>query len=173
MVLVFSLLFSSLAYISRSVFGVLIAAIFAFYFSKKPLVRCLVAGTATSLLMIIIQGAPLAISVSIPNILGGIILSLALRQSSRIYYLISVTSLAAITAGEYLLVSLLMMNRPIFATLQEALSKYDFLHIPEADAPFYLTCYLICFCLVMAAMKSVIMQKICRILGRHLPQLGI
>ena len=39
LILGFSLLFSSLAYLSRSVFGVLIAAMFGFYFTKKPLVR--------------------------------------------------------------------------------------------------------------------------------------
>ena len=50
----FSLLFSSLAYLSRSVFGVLIAAIFAFYFTKKPLVRSLTAAAATALLMIML-----------------------------------------------------------------------------------------------------------------------
>ena len=36
---------------------------------------------------------------------------------------------------------------------------------------FYLTCYFICFCLVMASMKSVIADKICRILHRRVPQL--
>jgi hypothetical protein len=172
LILGFSLMFSSLAYLSRSVFGVLIAAIFAFYFTKKPLVRSLTAGAATALLMIMLQGVTLAVSVSIPNVLGGIVLSLALQKSEKVYYLIAAPALAAITAGEYLLVSKLMMNRPIFETLQEALSKYDFIQIPEAEAGFYLTCYLICFCFVMAGMKSVIVQKICRILRRHLPQLG-
>lgn len=167
----FSLLFSSLAYISRSVFGVLIAAMFGFYFTKKPLVRILTAGAAMALLLFFLQGVTLTVSVYLPNILGGIALSLALRHSGKVYYLIAVPSLAAITAGEFLLVSHLMMGRTLFASLQETLSKYPFIQIPEADLAFYLTCYFVCFCLVMAGMKSIIAQKTCRILHRHIPQL--
>ena len=167
----FSFLFSSLAYVSRSVFGVLIAAIFAFYFANKPLVRSLTAAAATALLMILLQGLALAISVSIPNLLGGIVLSLVLKRGNKIYYLVSVPSLMAIAAGEFVLVSYLMMDRSVLATLQETLSKYPFIQIPEAQAPFYLVCYFICFCLFMAGMKTVIVQKFCNILQRYIPDL--
>lgn len=171
LILGFSLLFSSLAYLSRSVFGVLIAAMFGFYFTGKPLVRSGTAGAAMVLLMLFLQGVTLTVSVYLPNILGGIALSLALRNPGKVYYLISIPVLAAITAGEFLLVSHLMMGTTLFASLQETLSKYPFIQIPEADLAFYLICYFICFCLVMAGMKSVIADKICRILHRRVPQL--
>lgn len=167
----FTLMFSSLAYLSRSVFGVLIAAMFAFYFSGKPLARGLTAGGAMALLMFILQGVTLTVSVLLPNILGGIALSIALRREDKGYYLISVPALAAITAGEFWLATGLMMGKNLFASLQETLSKYPFIRIPEGQLPFFLTCYFICFCMVMAVMKSLIAKKFCRILHRRLPQL--
>lgn len=166
-----TLLFSSLAYLSRSVFGVLIAAMFAFYFTGKPLVRGLTAGSAMVLLMFILQGVTLTVSVLLPNILGGIALSIAFRREGRGYYLISVPALAAITAGEFWLVSTLMMGNNLFSSLQETLSKYPFIQIPEGQMGFFLTCYFICFCLVMALMKSLIAVKFCAILRRRIPQL--
>ena len=167
----FSFLFSSLAYVSRSVFGVLIAAIFAFYFAKKPLVRSLTAATATALLMILLQGLALAVSVSIPNLLAGVALSLVLKRNGKIYYLVSLPTLTAIAAGEFLLVSYLMMDQSVFATIRGTLSNYSFIQIPEADASFYLTCYFISFCLCMGGMKSIIVRKVSSILQRYIPDL--
>lgn len=171
LILGFSFLFSSLAYVSRSVFGVLIAAIFAFYFAKKPLVRSLTAAAAMALLMILLQGIALAVSVSIPNLLGGIVLSLVLKRDTKVYYLVSVPALTAIAAGEFLLVSYLMMGQSVIATIQATLGKYDFIQLPEANATFYLVCYFICFCLFMAGMKTIIVQKVCNILQRYIPDL--
>lgn len=171
LILGFSLLFSSLAYLSRSVFGVLIAAMIGLYFSQKSLVRSFTAGAAMLLLLFILQGLTLTVSVYLPNILGGIVLALAFRLTERGYYALSVPALATITAGEFYLVSHLMMGSSVFTSLQETLSKYEFIRIPEERMVFYLTCYFICFCLVMAGMKSVIAWKLRRILLRQLPRL--
>ena len=167
----FTMMFSSLAYLSRSVFGVLLAALFALYFTGKPMVRAMTAGGAMALLMFMLQGVTLTVSVLLPNILGGIALSLAFRREGKGYYLLSVPALAAITAGEFWLVSSLMMGKNLFSSLQETLSKYPFIQIPEGKMGFFLTCYFICFCLVMALMKSVIAEKFCRILRRRIPRL--
>lgn len=51
------------------------------------------------------------------------------------------------------------------------LGKYSFIQIPQEKLGFFLTCYFLCFCLVMAGMKSIIAQKLSRILRKKFPQL--
>ena len=123
------------------------------------MLRCLTACAVITALLLILQGPVLTLSVFAPNLLGGILLSRTYRLDTKPFYWVTTPAMALLAAGEFFLVSSLMLGQTIFENITQTISNYDFIQLPQENVTFYLVGYFLCFCLCMGTMKTFIAQK--------------
>ena len=172
MLIVFLMVFSFAAYISRSVLGIIIASVLGIYFYKKSLLRCIATVVVTFTLLLMFNGVVMAVGIYLPNLISGLVLCLTFKLNFKFYSVLTTVLFTVISAIEFVLVSVLIAGTSVVDTVMQTFEKYNIASIISENVAVSTTLYVIAFCLIMAIMKMIIAYKIKKILEKRVPSLS-
>lgn len=171
MLIVFLMIFSFAAYLSRSVLGILLASIIGIYFYKKNIVRCLITVIVTFSLLLMFNGVVTSVGIYLPSLISGLILCLTYKLHFKMYSVLTTILFALISALEFWLVSVLIMGTSIVESVTQTFEKYNILSLASGNMTLNVVIYIILLCTVMAIMKMIIAHKMRNILEKRIPLL--
>ena len=171
MTIVFLLIFSFFAYISRSALGIVLASVIGIYFYKKKIVRCVITVIVTFLLLLVFNGVVTAVGIYLPSLISGLILCCTYRLSFKTYSIVTTVLLALVSAAEFLLVTVFMMGTSIVESVAQTFEKYNILSAVSDNLIFSVVLYVFLLCTIMSVMKMFIAHKTRSILEKKIPHL--
>ena len=161
-----SVVMAGLAFVSRSLVGLMMAVLVGIYFRKKKLVRCITACSVILILLFILQGPVLCITMYFWNLLSGILLKYIFEAKPLNYYLIAAPIFFVLFLCETLFYSKLMLNMNIMEYIMNMAEKVQE-HMTIIDSEKLVAfIYFGCVAVGMAVLKSITARKIYQVYSK-------
>lgn len=167
-IIVLLLVFSFMAYMSRSVLGIMLASVIGLYYYKKSIYRCIISTFIIFMLMTVFNGVVISVGVYLPNLILGVILSNTFRLNYKSYTSVTLIAFTTVSAAEFILNTLLVSGISLVNAVTTTIEKYSFVNITGINSQVMVLVYVVLFSVIIATMKMIIAYKFKKLFEKKL-----